>query len=53
MEQAGRSMKGQFKHADRRGAIAVVIVGDGLELKDMDSGEQEAVADVTEIVRRL
>ena len=53
MEQAGRSMKGQFKHADRLGAIAVVIVGDQLELKDMDSGEQEVVADVSEIVSRL
>jgi histidyl-tRNA synthetase len=53
MEQTGRSVKGQFKHADRIGARATVIVGDELELKDMDSGEQEAVADVAEIVRRL
>jgi histidyl-tRNA synthetase len=53
MEQAGRSMKGQFKQADRIHARATVIVGDQLELKDMDSGEQDAVADVAEIVRRL
>ena len=40
LEQAGRSIKGQFKHADRLGAGAVVIVGDELEVKDMESGEQ-------------
>jgi histidyl-tRNA synthetase len=40
MEQAGRSMKGQIKHADRIGARATVIVGDAIEVKDMDSGEQ-------------
>jgi histidyl-tRNA synthetase len=51
MEQAGRSMKGQFKHADRIGARAVVIVGDGLEVKDMRSGEQRPVADADEVVR--
>ncbi len=53
MEQAGRSMKGQFKHADRLGATLVVLVGDQLEVKDMESGEQEPVADVAEIVSRL
>jgi histidyl-tRNA synthetase len=55
MEQAGRSLKGQLKHADRLGARWVVIVGDGgLELKDMESGEQRAVespAAVLEAVR--
>ena len=29
MEQAGRSLKGQLKHADRLGARATLIVGDG------------------------
>jgi histidyl-tRNA synthetase len=44
MEQAGRSLKGQFKQADRIGARATVILGDGIEVKDMDSGEQRAAA---------
>jgi histidyl-tRNA synthetase len=51
MEQAGRSVKGQFKHADRIGARAVVIVGDGLEVKDMRSGEQRPAADADEVIR--
>jgi histidyl-tRNA synthetase len=51
MEQAGRSVKGQFKHADRIGARAVVIVGDGLEMKDMQSGEQRPVADAAEVAK--
>jgi histidyl-tRNA synthetase len=42
IEQAGRSLKGQLKQADRIGARATVIVGDGLDVKDMDSGEQRA-----------
>ena len=45
VEQAGRSMKGQMKHADRLDASAVVIVGDRIEVKDMNTGEQVAVAD--------
>jgi histidyl-tRNA synthetase len=53
MEQAGRSLKGQFKHADRIGARAVVIVGDGVEVKDMASGEQRPVADAGELVRMV
>jgi histidyl-tRNA synthetase len=51
MEQAGRSVKGQFKHADRIGARAVVIVGDQIEVKDMASGEQRRVDDVDEAVK--
>ena len=44
MEQAGRSLKGQMKQADRLGARWVAIVGDGdPQLKDMESGEQRAV----------
>ncbi len=50
LEQAGRSVKGQFKHADRVGARRVVIVGDGIEVKDMASGEQREVAGVDEAV---
>ncbi len=52
LEQAGRSLKGQLKHADRLGAMAVVIVSEaGLELKDMRSGEQRPAPDVGEAVR--
>jgi histidyl-tRNA synthetase len=40
MEQAGRGMKGQLKQADRIGAGATVIVGAGLEVKNMQTGEQ-------------
>jgi histidyl-tRNA synthetase len=50
MEQAGRSVKGQFKHADRIGARATVIVGDDIEVKDMDSGEQRRAADAAEVL---
>ena len=46
MEQAGRSLKGQLKQADRLGASAVVIVGDdGLMVRDMGTGEQHEAAD--------
>jgi histidyl-tRNA synthetase len=41
LELAGRSLKGQLKHADRIGARYVAIVDDGhVSLKDMESGEQ-------------
>jgi len=45
LELAGRSLKGQLKHADRIGARYVAMVGrsDGrttVTLKDMESGEQ-------------
>ncbi|HEX2232140.1 MAG TPA: histidine--tRNA ligase [Thermoleophilaceae bacterium] len=53
MEQAGRSLKGQLKHADRWKATHVVIVGDELEVKDMDSGEQRSVPDVDAAVRAV
>jgi histidyl-tRNA synthetase len=45
VEQAGRSMKGQLKQADRIGARATLILGDGIDVKDMDSGEQRQAAD--------
>jgi len=45
LELAGRSLKGQLKHADRIGARYVAILGDeGAQLKDMDSGEQHEMA---------
>jgi histidyl-tRNA synthetase len=53
LEQAGRSLKGQLKHADRIGARATVIVGDALELKAMDSGEQRAVSGADDVVRAV
>jgi histidyl-tRNA synthetase len=42
MEQAGRGLKGQLKQANRVGARSTVIVGDGIDVKDMDSGEQRS-----------
>jgi histidyl-tRNA synthetase len=45
VELAGRSLKGQLKHADRLHARYVAILGDeGAQLKDMDSGEQHEMA---------
>jgi histidyl-tRNA synthetase len=56
LDLAGRSVKGQFKHANRIGADLVVVLGDGaLELRDMESGAQEPIerADlIAEIERR-
>ena len=54
MEQAGRSVKGQFKQADRLGARAVVIVGEeGLSVRDMESGDQRDVPDIERAVAAL
>jgi histidyl-tRNA synthetase len=46
LELAGRSLKGQLKHADRLGARYVAIVGDGActSLKNMESGEQRELS---------
>jgi histidyl-tRNA synthetase len=51
MELAGRSLKGQLKHADRLGARATVIVGDGIEVRDMQSGDQRQADSEEEAVR--
>jgi histidyl-tRNA synthetase len=42
LELAGRSIKGQLRHADRLGARWVAVLGEGgaVSLKEMDSGEQ-------------
>jgi histidyl-tRNA synthetase len=42
---AGRSLKGQLKHADRLGARHALILEDGgtAQLRDMSSGEQRSV----------
>ena len=53
MEQAGRSMKGQIKHADRIGARATVIVGDAIEVKDMDSGKQSPADGADDALARV
>ncbi len=53
MEQAGRSMKGQLRQADRVGAGAVVIFDDAIEVKDMNSGEQRPVRDAGEAIERV
>ena len=50
VEQGGRSMKGQLKHADRIGARSVLIVGEKLELKDMATGEQTTVSGAEEVI---
>ena len=50
IEQAGRSMKGQLKQADRIGARTTVILGDAIDVKDMESGEQREAADADEAV---
>jgi histidyl-tRNA synthetase len=53
MEQAGRSLKGQLRHASRLRAPWVVIVGEGeARVRDMRGGGSErAVAGASEAVR--
>lgn len=54
LEQAGRSLKGQLKHADRLGVRSVVITGaDGLTVRDMQSGEQSHAASRGQAVELL
>ena len=54
MEQAGRGMKGQLRHADRLGARLVVIVGGPeIEIKEMSTGEQAPAGGVDDAVRRV
>jgi histidyl-tRNA synthetase len=50
MEQAGRSMKGQLKQADRVGARwTVIVAADDMRLKDMESGEQREGLDAAAV----
>src|SRR5207248_4376458 len=51
LELAGRSLKGQLRHADRIGACYVAIVENGTStsLKDMQSGEQHET-DVASVI---
>jgi histidyl-tRNA synthetase len=53
LEQAGRSGKGQMKHADRLGARFVVRVDDGLTVRDMSSGDERAAADREDAIRMI
>ena len=53
LEQAGRSGKGQMKHADRLGARFVVRVDDGLTVRDMSSGEERAAGDRDDAIRMI
>ena len=53
LEQAGRSLKGQLRQADRIGARAAVIVGDGIDVKDLASGDQNGVGGADEMVARV
>jgi histidyl-tRNA synthetase len=47
MEQAGRSLKGQLKQADRVGARWVVILADGgFRVRNMQTGDQHEAASV-------
>jgi histidyl-tRNA synthetase len=50
IEQAGRSLKGQLKQADRIGARTTVILGDSMDVRDMDSGEQREASGPDEVV---
>jgi histidyl-tRNA synthetase len=50
IEQAGRSLKGQLKQSDRIGARTTVILGDSMDVKDMDSGDQHEAASLDEAV---
>jgi histidyl-tRNA synthetase len=52
-DQAGRSLKGQLKQADRIGAFATVILGDGIQIRDMTTGEQREIASTDEVLGAL
>ena len=49
MEQAGRSLKGQLKQADRLGARWTVILGDEIEVKDMDTASRRRSARLSRV----
>ena len=51
LDLAGRSFKGQMKHADRSGAlVALILEADGaVKLRDMRSGEQRELSPGSEV----
>ena len=55
MEQAGRSLKGQLKHADRLGVRLTAVVGQGgsVSLRDMAGGGPEEVSPETVVARAV
>jgi histidyl-tRNA synthetase len=54
LELAGRSAKGMLKHADRLEAGYVALVSaEGIELRDMQTGEQEPVDSAAAVVARV
>jgi histidyl-tRNA synthetase len=53
IEQAGRSLKGQLKQADRIGARTTVILGDSIDVKDMESGAQRQASDPDDAVAMI
>ncbi len=51
IELAGRSLKGQLKHADRLDARYIAVVDDNrIELKDRESGEQTVCDGVDQVI---
>ena len=54
LDQAGRSLKGQMKHADRVGARRAVILEQegGASVRDMESGEQREL-DLARVVEEV
>ncbi len=51
IELAGRSLKGQLKHADRLDARYIAVVDDNrIELKDRESGEQTSCDGVDQVI---
>jgi histidyl-tRNA synthetase len=52
-EQAGRSLKGQLKQADRVGAFATVILGDSIEVKDMETGTQREAESADQVLKMV
>jgi histidyl-tRNA synthetase len=55
MEQAGRSLKGQLRHAARVGAPFVIIVDEdgGMRVRDMARRDERAVGDAAEAIRMV
>ena len=50
LELTGRSLKASLKHADRLGARWVALLGDGVALKDMESGDQRELGSAHDVI---
>jgi histidyl-tRNA synthetase len=53
LEQAGRSMKGQLRQANRIGADVTLILDEGIQVKDMGSGDQRPAADADDALEQV